>query len=370
MLKTLELMDSIIDLQLEKISPDEWLKRLAHLAGSKSASSITWVPDEPAKYNFRSSDNNNNAFPVECIKLAEDVISRAPLNGSPFLDDAARSLEDCDGAEYAPLCNKNVMIACLDKEPNRTLLVLAGSKNPEGWAAADRERFAAMLPILRKAHDLHRKLTTAGNKLHVANRILNAIPRGVIALTPDGKVFKANSMAMDILGRQDGIDISDGYLRIAYPQLATEFKQQLHKIGLLPLDIVEKFVWNRGYIDKKSNQFYQLTLGSYPVDNWHLESHPHDRIPVLTISMPNLALRPTAIELGEFYGLSFAQGRVIACMLRGKNINDTATELHISVNTIRSHLRSVYEKLGVNNKSELFRLLSVTLVNYESPRQK
>jgi DNA-binding CsgD family transcriptional regulator len=367
MLKTLELMDSIIDLQLESTSPSEWLKRLAHLADGTSAKAISWLPDKPETSNIHSSDNNN-AFPAECIKLAEDVISRTPLNNSPFLDDAARSLEDCDGAEYAPLYNKNVMIACLDQQPNRTLLILVGSKNPEGWAAADREKFAAVLPVLRKAHDLHRKVTIAGNKLDVANRILDAIPRGVIALAPDAKIFKANGMALDILARQDGIDSTGGYLRIADPELQAEFKEQLHKIKLLPLDSVEKFVWNRGYIDKKSNQFYQLTLGCYPVDNWHLESHPHDRIPVLTISMPNLALRPTAIELGEFYGLSFAQGRVIACMLRGKNINDTATELHISVNTIRSHLRSVYEKLGVNNKSELFRLLSMTLVNYESPR--
>jgi DNA-binding CsgD family transcriptional regulator len=367
MLKTLELMDSIIDLQLEKISPDEWLKRLANLAGGTSANSITWVPDEPATNNIRASDNHI-AFPAECIKLAEDIIARAPLSGSPFLDDAARSLEDCDGAEYAPFYNKDVMIACLDEQPSRTLLILSGCNRPDGWAAADRERFAALLPILRKAHDLHRKLTIAGNKLDVANRILDAIPRGVIALTPDGKVFKANSMALDILARQDGIDINNGYLRIAYRELETEFKTQLHKIRLLSLDLVEKFIWNRGYVDKKSNQFYQITLGSYPVDNWHLESHPHDRIPVLTISMPNLALRPSATELREFYGLSAAQGRVIACLLRGKNINDTATELHISVNTIRSHLRSVYEKLGVNNKSELFRLLSMTLVNYESPQ--
>jgi len=81
------------------------------------------------------------------------------------------------------------------------------------------------------------------------------------------------------------------------------------------------------------------------------------------------ARRPSISELREFYGLSKGQGRVIACMLRGTNIDDTAKELHISINTIRSHLRAVYDKLGVNNKSELFRLLSMTLVNYQQQHQ-
>jgi len=362
--KSLALLDAVIDLQLQKISPDTWLKKLAELAGGTAANAISWAPNEVTK-NVNRGAENNNAFPDELINLAENIISRAPINGSPFLDDAARSLEGCDGAEYAPFYKKDSMIVCLDRQPARIIIVVSGCKNPEGWSPADRGRFAAILPTLRKANELHRKLTITGNHLNVANQILNNTPRGVIALQPDGKLLKANSMALDILARQDGIELKDDYLQIAYTDLNIEFQKQLHKIRLLSPDILTDFVWNRGYVDRNSNQFYQLALRAYSVDDWQVETHPYDRLPLLTISMPNLARRPSIDELREFYGVTAAQGRVMACMLRGKNINDTAKELHISINTIRSHLRAVYDKLGVNNKPELFRLLSMTLVNYD-----
>jgi DNA-binding CsgD family transcriptional regulator len=41
-----------------------------------------------------------------------------------------------------------------------------------------------------------------------------------------------------------------------------------------------------------------------------------------------------------------------------------AAKLHISINTIRSHMRAVYAKLGVSGQSDLLRVLTRTLVEY------
>jgi DNA-binding CsgD family transcriptional regulator len=51
-------------------------------------------------------------------------------------------------------------------------------------------------------------------------------------------------------------------------------------------------------------------------------------------------------------------------MLDGKDIAKSAATLHLSVNTVRSHLRGIYGKLGVNNQAELLRVLATTMVDY------
>ena len=60
-------------------------------------------------------------------------------------------------------------------------------------------------------------------------------------------------------------------------------------------------------------------------------------------------------------------------MMDGHDIVTTAARLHISVNTVRSHLRAIYAKLGVENIAGLLRMVSATLVNYapesENPRR-
>ncbi len=44
--------------------------------------------------------------------------------------------------------------------------------------------------------------------------------------------------------------------------------------------------------------------------------------------------------------------RILTLLVEGHNYKTAADELHVSVNTIRFHMRSIYEKLQVHSKSE------------------
>ena len=52
------------------------------------------------------------------------------------------------------------------------------------------------------------------------------------------------------------------------------------------------------------------------------------------------------------YHLTPHEVRLLKLLAEGYNNQTAATELHVSVNTVRFHLRSVYEKLQVHSKSE------------------
>ena len=57
------------------------------------------------------------------------------------------------------------------------------------------------------------------------------------------------------------------------------------------------------------------------------------------------------------YGLSPAQARVAKAIVAGQDLGEAAAEQGISLNTARTHLRRLFDKVGVRNQSALVRAL-------------
>ncbi|WP_077797070.1 LuxR C-terminal-related transcriptional regulator [Streptomyces sp. JHA26] len=60
------------------------------------------------------------------------------------------------------------------------------------------------------------------------------------------------------------------------------------------------------------------------------------------------------------YGLTKAQLRVAALILKGRSTREIVTELYISANTVQEHLTAIFDKLGVRNRQELIATLLAT----------
>lgn len=58
--------------------------------------------------------------------------------------------------------------------------------------------------------------------------------------------------------------------------------------------------------------------------------------------------------LAEIRQLTGAQTRILGLMLRGTDAAEIAVSLDISVETLRTHVKHVYRKLGVKNRGALF----------------
>lgn len=51
--------------------------------------------------------------------------------------------------------------------------------------------------------------------------------------------------------------------------------------------------------------------------------------------------------------LTKRETEVISILITGKSNDEIAKDLHVSVNTVRTHLGSCYKKLSVKNRTEL-----------------
>jgi DNA-binding NarL/FixJ family response regulator len=137
-------------------------------------------------------------------------------------------------------------------------------------------------------------------------------------------------------------------------------------VRALPLKSLGSFIWNRSFQNVDVSQIYQLSMSAHRLESWHVESNPYDRFVVFFLAAPKFNTLPTADQLSDFYDLTRAEARLVIALMEGKNVEAAAAHLHVSVNTIRSHLRAIYSKLGTDNKADLLRIISMTLVGYST----
>lgn len=76
-----------------------------------------------------------------------------------------------------------------------------------------------------------------------------------------------------------------------------------------------------------------------------------------SIRNDNSELRDSLPELSRSYGLSERETQVLSILIQGKTYRMTAGELYISLDTVKSHIKSIYRKCQVGSREELIRVL-------------
>lgn len=71
-------------------------------------------------------------------------------------------------------------------------------------------------------------------------------------------------------------------------------------------------------------------------------------------SRPPLSLMA---PLADFYGLSQQQARVAAELVAGRSVDGIARKLNVTIDTVRSHLKLVYDKTSARSQAELVALV-------------
>ena len=78
----------------------------------------------------------------------------------------------------------------------------------------------------------------------------------------------------------------------------------------------------------------------------------------LAMVLVNDADRGGAIEpenLERLYDLTPAQARLLVALVDGRRLADYAEEAGVSINTVKSHMKQIFEKTGENRQTDLVR---------------
>ncbi len=78
---------------------------------------------------------------------------------------------------------------------------------------------------------------------------------------------------------------------------------------------------------------------------------------LVTITHPRSGKCIDLMLLGSLFDMTPAESRVAAALMEGDDVASIAQVLHVSVQTIRSHLKTIFSKTGTHRQGELIQLL-------------
>jgi DNA-binding CsgD family transcriptional regulator len=369
---TLELLTSSFDLIRGKVDDEVWLQKLATVMHAQSALSVRWICGAPAKPNI-SSYGNTKFLPTGWINWTDHIFNLAQVSDCGLVDDIAASLNRPTLAATSPLKNPQIMVGVADWSPAYICMIVHREPVLGPWSDEDRADFLELCRLIRKSIQVHKDFSRHQNMASASIDILDASPRGVLALSTDGIIQFSNAMCTETLNHNDGLSISQRKLKFTDESAQEKLLEFIDKITAMPLEQLTlenvEAVKSFKAIRPSKNAPFQIMLSATPLSSWTIETSPSDRMIVLYIHDPHKPMQATARQFMDYYELTNAQSKLAYTLCSSDNIKHAAEMLNVSINTARSHLREIYRKTGTKNQPELIKLLTSSLKSYKKNAQ-
>jgi DNA-binding CsgD family transcriptional regulator len=226
-----------------------------------------------------------------------------------------------------------------------------GSASPEFETDAE-EMLRLLAGHLKQAFRQYREFSDLKAWSAGLETALNLLPSGVILLGAKGQVVSMNRAAFAVVSERDGLLTTRSGLRAERP---AEF-------SLLQKAIREAVSTSNGHglaaggtvlVSRRERTPLQIVVS--PIRDPRITSQMVAAI--VFVTDPLRRQRPARDALRAMFGLTPAECRVALLVGDGHAPRQIADMVGVSVNTVRSQMKSVFAKTGVKRQGELIRLL-------------
>ena len=241
--------------------------------------------------------------------------------------------------------------ACLVRDARRyvgfSVFRSAQTGPTEGW---ELRLLSALAPHVKRATQISARHADAAALERAQKTALERIDHGVMIVDGHARVLYANRAAESVIARSDGMIVSARVLRGA----TTSDTQRLHA---LIADAVRGASGGTMRVARPScaEPFLVLVAPTGSSGRWAVDSAP---AAIVFITDPERRPRLELRRLMDLFGLTATEAKVALALADGRGVPDAARDLRLSPNTVHTHLRRIFSKLGVNRQSELVRVLA------------
>ena len=244
----------------------------------------------------------------------------------------------------------------LERQPDGADVMMIGRRTgqPE-FGTAGLKTFAALVPHIARAWRVKKMLGEWQARAGTLERVLDRLERGVVVTDAEGRVRFANAAADRLLTRGDGIDTTQGRLRAARSRESNALRRLVGRAARTAIGA--DAVATDALALTRSDEGAPLAVVAEPLAPAHSDTLGHRSEPgaVLFISDSDACSRPSVDRLRIVYGLTPAEARLTALIVEGQDPHSAAGILGVSANTVKYHLKAVFDKVGVGRQAELVR---------------
>jgi DNA-binding CsgD family transcriptional regulator len=199
----------------------------------------------------------------------------------------------------------------------------------------------------REAEELDAIGHSAGEIARGLFAALDWLPAAVLLVERLGHIVLANGRAQRYLDRRAGIRESDGRLRC-------EFSQSSARLDTALVELSGKNVRSTIAVTARRGD------GGRPLELM-LSPVPGGKAVLVFAFDPDEGAGCSQALARQLYGLSEREAEVAHAVVTGRTLHEIARSLGVDKETVRSHLKRVFEKTHTSRQAELARLLSIGL---------
>ncbi|MFZ6769972.1 helix-turn-helix transcriptional regulator [Undibacterium sp. Di26W] len=215
---------------------------------------------------------------------------------------------------------------------------------------------APLLVHLQRALCLRLHCETMTQKADLAFAMLAQLRSPMLIADETGHVVFANQAAEALFRRQTMLHVTAGCIALCG-------SNKLRLVNLIRAACgVDGPCIAGGVQASKMADNLQLQILVTPLPVQHAQlSGPARPLALVLVHDPDLPFSSGTELLRQIYGLTISEARIALLILHGANPSQAAAQSGVSVATVRSQLRSVFQKTGTTRQAELMRLLSAIL---------
>ena len=236
------------------------------------------------------------------------------------------------------------------------LIFFSNAPNKEFLTTQQMHVFEVVLRHLTRAVRISRRLWELEIEQIAAVERLESLQEGALLVDASGRVIRANDAAKAMLDNGDGIFLDNGRVAAAGSEILQKLIASCAQTCLSLGGPGEEFKIPREH--SRSPLHVTVTplrsktqLADVP---WIGVEVP---VAIVTVRDPDVDCRQQEINLRHRFGLTAAEARLAAEILKGDGRAAAARRRGISTATAKSHLSSIFEKTGTHRQAELIRLL-------------
>jgi CRP-like cAMP-binding protein/DNA-binding CsgD family transcriptional regulator len=184
--------------------------------------------------------------------------------------------------------------------------------------------------------------------------VLDRLPMGVVLVDSNKKILLINQSAQRVTDQGNALLMKRDEIHAVNRSDNRKLQELIGKVSGASIESARK---SGGALMVSRGSERSIPLLISPLRSREYSFENRAAVAAIFISDPDLAIPEPQEVLRKLYGLTPMEARLSSELLQGRNVTQVAGGLNIKVNTVRSHLKSIFLKTGVNRQSDLIRIL-------------
>jgi DNA-binding CsgD family transcriptional regulator len=242
----------------------------------------------------------------------------------------------------------------LKSDSHMVALGLNRRKKAGQFASRDVKLLARTVPHIRRAIQVFLRLADLQSRGVAHLALWDMLAFGVVLLDREGKALWSNQEATAILARADGLAIHNKCL-CASNTSENASLQQIIRVAIATSEGRSTLCGAPLRVSRPSMvRSFALLVAPIRMD----PVSALQPAAVVFITDPESKSEMPSEILKRLYGLTAREAGLAALLLQGIDLAEAAERLGVRMNTVRTHLRLIFEKTDTHRQAELVRLLS------------